>query len=53
MFMWGNLKGNKEKSQDSGYDWLLNFEKDTKEYYNKNPEKVSEFYSGNKGKNFK
>ncbi|EHQ35903.1 hypothetical protein [Methanoplanus limicola] len=51
--MWGRLRSNKEKDQDFGCDWLLGFEKETKDYYSKNPEKISEFYTRNKGKNMK
>ncbi|EHQ35347.1 hypothetical protein Metlim_1237 [Methanoplanus limicola DSM 2279] len=54
--MWGILGKFKDKAQalESGNDtenWLKSFEKETKEYYRNNPEKVSGFYDRGKGKN--
>jgi len=47
--LWGKKRGKEEEgafAPDKGDEWLNSFEKDMKDYYRDNPEKVSEFIKG-------
>lgn len=47
--MWGKKRGKEKEGDgafapDKGDEWLNSFEKEMKDYYRKNPEKISEFF---------